>query len=182
MNRITSKILYPQVLFLFIVFNFIHGQGVSQNRDKASFRTHAPDVLWTGTYTYGTTAKMGAIGLLKIYPVDEDDSSYIFYLEVNRGHPSYNSGALIGRINASSKSEGISKIIDNQTGVNCTLRFDFEKDTIVIKTDSISCICGFGYAVTADGKYKKTNAKIPYFFIDRHGDTIYFKSLTDESK
>ncbi len=166
------------VLCAVLSFCFVYSQAASLAKSKINIRTQ--DVSWAGKYSYGAVVKEEAVGVLEIYPIDESTRSYIFHLEVNRGYPSYNSGELIGKIEITSKGEGVFKVKDDQIGINCTLTFDFHENTAIIKTDKEACYCGFGNAVTADGEYKKKNPKIPDFFIDRHGNKIYFKNLIDQ--
>jgi hypothetical protein len=59
----------------------------------------APATLATtkygGTYSFGDNAEKGPVGHLSVYP--ESDSSLLFYLDVNKGAPSFNMGMLLGR-------------------------------------------------------------------------------------
>ena len=131
---------------------------------------------WGGTYKYGSSPMDGPMGLIHIYPLN--DSIMLFHLDVTRGKPSYNSGELVGRIKK--REAGIWYYSKQSAWFNCALRFIFEKDSVVINTDSAACKCGYGYGVRSDGSYKLLNDSTPTIFIDRHGDKITFESLIND--
>jgi hypothetical protein len=94
-----------------------------------------------------------------------------FYLEVGRGAPDYNSGALYGTLTLNKKS-GNYEYIPKDTVNNCKLVFIRYNNKLIIKT--VNGDCPFGYGVTADGIYKLTSKKNPQYFIDREDKKINF--------
>jgi hypothetical protein len=91
----------------------------------------------------------GNLTLLKI-----DENVYRFWLDVNKGWPSYNMGEADGTITI----KGDSAVSDNtyESAENkCLLHFYFKKDKVVIATDANGFDCGFGHGVYADGDYKR---------------------------
>lgn len=107
--------------------------------------------------------------LLKIHA--KESGSLLFYLEVGRGAPDYNSGSLYGKLTYNSKTDHYEYIPKNTTD-DCKLVFIKTGKTIIIKT--VAGDCPFGYGVEADGKYLVIDHINPKFFIDRKGRKIYF--------
>ena len=135
-----------------------------------------PNKSIQGTYynKYGKTNK-APFGLLQIHYINKDN--YLFYLEVNRGAPGYNSGALYGRLTLNRKS-GNSEYLPLDTTDGCKLEFNCDKNKITIKT--VTGDCGFGYGVFADGFYLLKDDKNPINFVDRTGKKIYFDKTPPE--
>src|SRR5689334_3486965 len=75
-----------------------------------------------GSYSYGKDIEKGRIGWAEIYP--ETDSTILFYLELNRGAPSYNMGQLYGRLLIKDNA-GIYYSIDQHNSIGCKLHFTF---------------------------------------------------------
>src|SRR5262249_26257716 len=81
-----------------------------------------------------------------------------FQLECWRGAPSYNSGFLDGEFPVS-KGKGVFR---SRAGP-CELEFRFSANEVAIQYVSDSRDCGFGYAVYANGVYRRTSRKVPQF-------------------
>lgn len=128
-----------------------------------------------GSYAYGKDLEKGRIGNLSIYP--ETDSTVLFYLDLNRGAPSYNMGNLYGRIKILNSS-GIFYLTGN--GADCKFNLSFSKDFANIKTLEEKSNCFFGYAVYADGNFKRRSKQIPQYFQSPTGDTTYFGKVSPE--
>jgi hypothetical protein len=125
-----------------------------------------------GTFSY-EKGKVNGSGKILIYP--ETDTTVLFYIDVNRGAPSYNMGSLYGRL----------KIINGQgnyeskdKGSRWTLQFS--KNRITIGTVAESYDCGFGNGVTADGIFEQTSKIIPDYFVNGEGTKYYFTTTTPE--
>ncbi len=157
----------PIIFFAFVACN----ANNPQNRDASSTN----DSSFSGIYKYGTTAEEGRFGVLYVYPVS--DTTMIIYLELSRGKPSYNSGALYSAIHINNK--GIAYLKVDESHLDCSVKFDFRKESVEITTDSTHRKCPFGYGVYADGHYKKVSSEKPHSFINRHADTVYFKTLIE---
>ncbi len=155
-----------------IYFAFACNTNNPQNRDASSTN----DSSFSGIYKYGTTAKEGRFGVLYVYPVS--DTTMLIYLELSRGKPSYNSGALYSAIHLNSNGVAYFKKED-KSYLDCSIKFLFKKDFVEIITDSTHRKCPFGYGVYADGNYRKVSYEIPQSFINRHADTVYFKTLIE---
>jgi hypothetical protein len=134
-------------------------------------------VKYAGKYSFGTDIEKGRVGTIYIYP--ETDNTILFYIDLNRGAPSYNMGSLYGRVKITN-NVGIfyTKLDDTNTG--CKLSFTFTKDSLKIETFENGFECGFGYAVHADGTFKRKTTKIQNSFKNPEGIEIYFNKTKPE--
>lgn len=122
-----------------------------------------------GDYAVNYEKKTGSgYKMLKIHA--KQSGSLLFYLEVGRGAPDYNSGSLYGRLTKNAKTGNYEYLPKGTEG--CKLIFKRSKTAINIKT--VTGDCGFGYGVNADGKYLLIGRNNPNDFIDRAGHKIYF--------
>lgn len=137
--------------------------------------TYGQDIEYGGTYTYGTTPDSGRTGMISIYP--NSDSTLLFYLELNRGAPSYNSGAIVGQMNVYSPGKADFTMINENDYINCSLNFRFSNDSLFIRANAQADDCGYGHAVHSKGDFKKTRNEIPEYFIERSGEKTWFKDL-----
>src|SRR5258707_15733728 len=81
-----------QLLTIGVILFSILSYG-QKPRNKAS---KLITVKYAGTYSYGADIEKGRVGNISISP--ETDTTILFYVDVNRGAPSYNMGALYGRV------------------------------------------------------------------------------------
>lgn len=154
---------------LLIVFQ---SYGQTRSRILESRTDH-----YAGFYDMGGDIKKERIGSILVYP--ETDSTILFYIDVNRGAPSYNMGALYGRATIKN-GNGIfyTKSTDNAKG--CKWSLIFIKDRLKISTINNLDNCGFGFAVYADGIYKRKTNKRPEYFENYEGSHIFFKTTKPE--
>lgn len=118
-----------------------------------------------GNYAVNHKKKTGSgYQMLKIHA--KESGTLLFYLEVGRGAPDYNSGSLYGKLNRNANTGNY------EYKGGCKLIFTKSKTTISVKT--IAGDCGFGYGVEADGKYSLIDHNNPKDFVDRSGHKIYF--------
>jgi hypothetical protein len=123
-----------------------------------------------GVYSWKSKITEDRGGVVYVYP--ETSSTILFYLGLDGGAPSYNSGVLDGRIN-----------ISNGTGVfndagypDCKFEFRFVEDKLIVKTVEDKKECLFGSGVGADGEYKRESSVTPeYYEID--GEKVFFKDI-----
>jgi len=132
---------------------------------------------YAGTYSYGSGVENGGVGNISIYP--ETDSTILFYLDINRGAPSYNMGSLYGQLKIKNDNGTFYSKFD-YTDNACKLAFQFSKDILNIKTVDGQDGCGFGNAVYADGDFKRETNKIPDYFENGEGTKVYFKTTSPE--
>ncbi len=118
-----------------------------------------------GTYNYGNPKKKEPYGILQIHQTKT--GGYLFYLEVGRGEPSYNSGVLYDKI-AFNKTSG--RYEANTKG--CLLQFLPDPKGVAIRT--VKGDCGFGYGVVATGTYIEKNRRNPSSLTTRTGKKVYF--------
>ena len=121
-----------------------------------------------GTYSYGKPKK-GPYGILQLHQVST--GNYLFYLEVGKDAPNYNSGALYDKItfnNTSGRYEANTK--------GCLLQFLPDPKGVAIRT--VKGDCGFGYGVVATGTYNEESRKNPSSFKTRTGKKVYFNKTT----
>ena len=134
-----------------------------------AFNNSTSTLQGTYSYKYGKD-NTGPSGLLEIHY--KSPKTILFYLEINRGAPSYNSGALYGELIYNKKS-GHYEYIPKDTIEDCKLEFVKVKNRITIKT--LAGNCPFGGGVYADGNYLLTNAKNPEYVITRTGKKVFFE-------
>lgn len=82
------------------------------------------------------------------------ENTYNYWLNVNRGWPSYNNGFIGGEIEIKDGKAVFSHQDEYSKGY-CILNFKFKPGIIEIVSDGYEN-CGFGHAVYADGKFKKS--------------------------
>jgi len=129
-----------------------------------------------GSYAYGKDIEKGRVGFIDVFP--ETDSTILFYLDLNRGAPSYNMGQLYGRIKIVNNS-GVFYLAND--GKGCKFKLTFSKRLLFIKTIDEQWQCPFGGGVYADGTFKKFSNKVPTCFIGPTGeDTVYFRTTPPE--
>lgn len=121
---------------------------------------------YAGLYSYGTDIEKGGIGTILIYP--ETDSTVLFYIDLNRGAPSYNMGSLYGRVKITD-GKGTFYAKTDLTDQGCKWSFQFNDNSLVIKTIDDQYECGFGGLVYADGTYNRTSTKTPEYFENGEG-------------
>lgn len=128
-----------------------------------------------GEYWNGGQTTEDAYQFLQIHY--KRSGEIFFYIEVGRGAPSYNSGALYGRL-VTNKRTGHLQYLAKDTTADCSLDFAMTDNKIVVKT--INGDCPFGYGVFADGTYKLKKKSNPMYFNDRSGQKIYFDKTDPE--
>lgn len=151
------------ILFLFIFTNTVFGQTSR----------------FAGTYQYGTSPEEGRTGIINIYPTS--DSTLLFYLEINRGEPSYNSGAIVGQMKMNSPNEASFSMTKENYNINCNMSFTFTDDSLFIRTIDDADDCGYGFGVYSPGDFKRMTTVKPDYFIDRTGEKTEFKNLDWEN-
>ena len=125
-----------------------------------------------GVYSFGKDIEKGPIGSIRIYPLSTD--SALFFLNVNRGAPSYNMGLLVGQIKLQDKVWNYSAKDGKST---CVLKFHFSEEVLNLEVISEEDDCGFGFGVHVDHSYKKVSSEIPTYFLNGEGDTVRFEEL-----
>ena len=144
-----------------------------------TFSTAYSQVLeYGGTYTFGSHSDGGRFGIIYVHP--NSDSTLLFYLELSRGAPSYNSGAMLGQMNIKSPEKGNFTMSKKNDMYNCSLSFYFSNDSLSIHTNGEADVCGLGHAVYPEGDFKKTIKEIPEYFINGEGSKRWFKELNWE--
>lgn len=104
--------------------------------------------------------------------------NYVFWLNVNRGWPSYNMGFMTGNMEIKNgKAKYIHK--DEYSDGSCILDFRIKPLLIEIESQGYEH-CGFGHAVYADGTFKKSKKILTsaYLFstLEGMGDVKEIKS------
>lgn len=125
-----------------------------------------------GVYNFGEDIEKGPIGSIKIYPLSAD--SALFFLNVNRGAPSYNMGLLFGKIK---RKQGTWHYSVDDGKLTCSLQFTFSGETLDLKILSAQDNCGFGYGVNVAHGYQRSTTEIPTYFLNGEGDTVRFEEL-----
>lgn len=99
-------------------------------------------------------------------------------MEVGRGAPDYNSGALYGKLTFNKKL-GNYEYLPKDTIDDCKLIFVRHKNKIIVHTENGQC--GFGYGVYADGSYILKNEANRQFFYSRTGKKVYFNKTSPKN-
>ena len=129
---------------------------------------------YQGQYSYGDDIEKGRIGNIIIYP--ETDSTFLFYLDANRGAPSYNMGLLYGSVTLKENTGIYSMNFANEKR-GCKLSFQFSKNKLTIATIDTENHCLMGKGVYADGAFKRKNNQLIEYFTDPEGRKTYFKKI-----
>ena len=87
---------------------------------------------------------------------------------MNRGAPSYNSGAIVGQMNV---FKADFTMINENDYINCSLNFRFSNDSLFIRANAQADDCGYH----SKGDFKKTRNEIPEYFIERSGEKTGLK-------
>jgi hypothetical protein len=156
-----------------IILSAIALLGCNQTAQKKSTQ----EILqYGGIYSFGNSDKTSetAQGTVYIYP--ETDSTFLFYLYVNKGAPSYNSGSLDGRAMIKDNN-GIYSAKFEYAENACTLYFEFKDNTVTVQEDDSDC--GFGHNVYADGTFLQKSAEIPEYYTNVANEKIYFNKLSE---
>jgi hypothetical protein len=115
----------------------------------------------TGSYGYSFPAredapkeekKNGPTGNLTL--VKLDGNKYRFWLDVNKGWPSFNQGMTDGTIVFKNDTASFDNTFEGAEDP-CLLRFKAKGNVININSMSSSFNCGFGNGVNADGDYTR---------------------------
>lgn len=110
---------------------------------------------FTGTYILDLGNKAGG-GKLMVIQIP--DNKLQFDLECYRGAPSYNSGETSGAI---AVKDATAIFQTREFGGECKIRFEFQKNGVVISQTGSDADCGFGFGVHCDGKYRLKSRKRP---------------------
>ncbi|HYA31617.1 MAG TPA: hypothetical protein VED67_02575, partial [Thermodesulfovibrionales bacterium] len=86
------------------------------------------------------------------------DNKLQFNLECNRGAPSYNSGETSGTITVKNAT---ALFQTTEFGGECTIKFEFQRNGVIISQTGSDADCGFGFGVHCDGKYRLKSRKQP---------------------
>lgn len=165
------------------VFDGMRGNDAVQNIDQDI--NQADEVVekieekvdHVGKYTYGNLKLGERSGTIYVYP--DSENSIVFYLDLSRGAPSYNSGSLLGKaiLDKNKKDTFVyySDVFDFNKDDVCNFKITFtpKEASIITVNDKINC--GFGYGVNADGVFIKQSNEIPVYYISGEGEKIYFK-------
>ncbi len=114
----------------------------------------------------------GASGELIVAKIKNDQ--YAFWLNVNRGWPSYNNGFIGGEFTIANNKARYAQLDEySDDKAFCVLNFSFKTGVIDIVSEGYEH-CGFGHAVYADGKFSKSKtvltASYLYNSLDGMGD------------
>ena len=161
-----------------LIFGLLFFSMISYGQIQADNTKKLLTSKYHGIYSYGKDVEKSRIGTIFIYP--ETDSTILFYIDLNRGAPSYNMGSRYGQLRINNGS-GTFYTKLNSSDKGCKLTFLFSKKILTIKTADEQGECGFGYAVFADGIFKRTTNKMHDYFEDMEGKKIYFKKQSQKT-
>jgi len=160
-----------------LIFGLLFLSLISYGQTKTDATNKLITTKYSGFYSYGTDVEKGRIGTIFIY--HETDTTILFYIDLNRGAPSYNMGSLYGRVKITSDT-GLFYSKFAYADMGCKWIFHFTKNSLTIKTVDEQDYCGFGHAVFADGEFKRKSNKSEDFFENMEGEKIYFKTTKPE--
>jgi hypothetical protein len=130
-----------------------------------------------GVYSYGTDDEKSNVGTITIY--HEAGDTFLFYIELYHGAPSYNMGSLYGRVKITNDTGTFYSKLD-KADKGCKWAFRFQADMLTIKTVDNLIDCGFGNGVIVDGNFKRQPNKSFDNFTDMEGKKVYFKDTKPE--
>ena len=134
------------------------------------------------TTELSSTSKLGGVynlklnegedrgGMVYVYP--ETDSTILFFMDLNAGAPSYNSGQIDGRIEINTGTG----VFNDADFPDCKFKFSFIKDKLTVETVEDKYDCPFGNRVSADGEFKRESSINPEFY-EIGGEKVYFKDF-----
>jgi hypothetical protein len=158
------------------VSNITKTDTVVSNSSTDSATANNDKTDYAGVYEYGKDVEKEPVGQLTLHKQTAD--TYLFYLDVNRGAPSYNSGAIYGSLTVKDGEATYNNQLD-YGDKPCMLDFVFAGMAIKV-TSGADIDCGFGNGVYADGDFTKTKTTAPDFFVNGEGTKIYFNKTTPE--
>ena len=123
--------------------------------------------------TFYAKGKDSVTGTILIYP--ESDSTVLFYIDINKGAPTYNMGSLYGRLKI---IKGHWTYVSKDQRCQWTIQFSNHK--LSIGTVKEFYDCGFGNGVILDGSFEQTSKKVPDHFVNLEGTKYFFKTTTPE--
>lgn len=127
-----------------------------------------------GSYGYSIGNHSLGSGEILLYPTS--DSTSIFRMDKSRGHPSYNSGALVGEIRIVNDTIGLFQSKHEAGVINCSLTFKITPSSLEVSyTNPNNDKCGFGFGVYPHDSYPLMSNNRPEQFITRSGKIIKFK-------
>jgi len=129
---------------------------------------------YKGHYYYTIEGGSGAFGSLIIYP--ETDTTFLFYIEANRGAPGYNSGAMYSRAYMTCEDKFEAKDLFS----DCNYKLIYSGKIFSVETSCENQSLGFGANVRVTGSYEQQNDSIYEYFITRTNDTIFFRKVSPE--
>ena len=157
MIKFYSKIFLALIVLIALACNLL---SVPQATDiintepvTAVVSEEAQNYIQTGTYATQTYDN-GAVCILEI----KGEPDLQFYIDCNRGAPSYNMGIISGQFQLIKPNMGNFKT--DAFGV-CELRFDFTETGVDVTQTGADYECGFGAGVTATGSYTYQNEQTP---------------------
>ncbi len=133
---------------------------------------------YTGTYSYGKDIEKERIGNIFIYP--ETDSTILFYIDLNRGAPSYNMGSHYGRV-VIKNGMGIFYTKNQYENGACQWSFEFSNKSLTIKTIKNNFDCAMGHGVYADGVFDLFSHKLVEYFENQEGRKTYYSKTKPEA-
>jgi hypothetical protein len=161
------------IIILIMLFNL----GCQTNKNKEKSNKNQASIKYEGVYTYGDDPDNGAVGSIIIYPESED--SYLFYIELSRGAPSYNMGSLYDRITIKS-NKGVYQAKNEENAIKCDFSIEFSGDKLTITTQNGAYDCGFGANVIVDGEYYKVKDANFDHFVDLERIEYHFNQTKPE--
>ena len=160
-----------------IVFGLLIIAFTSFGKTKTAKTNMLLTSKYSGFYSYGKNIEKERVVSILIYA--ETDSTILFYIDLNRGAPSYNMGSLYGRVKI--KNDGGTFFTKYDYAENgCKWSLNFTKNSLIIKTIDNQYDCEFGHAVFADGTFKRKSNKIQDYFEEMEGEKVYFTKTTPE--
>ena len=162
---------YMKQIFYFIIVCLLafSSHGFAQQSSRLA--------KYAGKYSYGKDSDEGHGGTILIHP--DTDSTFLFFLRVNKGVPSYNTGELYGRLKIKF-GIGLFYAKSNADSKGCKLLFRISESKLEIETLEECNECGFDRGVYADGNYVHGDRKKPEYFIDFKKTKIYFNKTKPE--
>jgi hypothetical protein len=168
MKTIFQKhIQYFLLAFLLVISSYVFAQKNSVLRTAK----------YGGKYSYGKISKESQYGSILVYP--DTDSTFLFFLKLNKGVPFNKTGALYGQMKIKF-GIGLYYFKPTAESKGCKLLFRISESKLEIETLEECNECGFGTGMYADGNYMHTDRNVSEYFTDLNDTKVYFKKTRPE--
>jgi hypothetical protein len=171
-----NKLKIKKAAIILIALAFIVGIRNLATKQAGAANENINALQFCGIYTFGDDPE-ARNGEVYIYP--ETDSTFIFYLFVIQGAPSYNLGTIDGRVTIINNKATFRKRYE-PFEMDCVLNFEFSENMLAITEDDDACGCPFGYGVYINDTFQRVSSEIPQYYTSLENEKVYFSQWQED--